>query len=517
MKLSIRIDASTQIGTGHVMRCLTLAKALKSKGAKCHFICRQHEGNLIELIKSNGFNVTALPSGDSFKPGTTASLAHADWLGATQEEDARQTIAVIDKAGQPVDWIVVDHYGIDATWESMIAPHAKRIFVIDDLADRKHACHVLLDQNLGKTKADYAKLVRENSVTLLGPQYALLHPQYSELHLRTPPRQGPLKNIFIYFGGSDPHNVTGMATKACLALNCPEIKLNVVLGNSYAHRPALERLANEYSNFHLHQNLSSLAPLMLEADLAIGAGGSTSWERCAMGLPAIIITIAANQIPIANELHKAQAAVYIAKVENVTESNIEQAVRNWLVRTDAVEWSKRCLAVTDGRGVERVVAAMGVGGALQARLATQSDEELLFEWANDALVRANSFNSEPISAEEHHIWFYRKLQQVNICRIYIIETVAGLPIGQVRFDWDEEKKGWLIDYSVDATMRGQGLGCRILEKAIEELRKDKQGALIFAEVKEQNYVSQKIFTKMNFEKIDILGGVFLFVQMPIVG
>ncbi len=508
MKLSIRVDASTQIGTGHVMRCLTLAKALNSKGAKCHFICRQHEGNLIELIKNNGFTVTALPSGDSFKPGTTASLAHADWLGVTQEEDARQTIAALDKAGQPVDWIVVDHYGIDATWESMIAPHAKRIFVIDDLADRKHACHVLLDQNLGKTKADYAKLVRENSVTLLGPQYALLQPQYAELHQRTPPRQGLVKNILIYFGGSDPQDLTGMATKACLALNCPEIKLNVVLGNSYAHRPALEQLANKYSNLHLHQNLPSLALLMLEADLAIGAGGSTSWERCAMGLPAIIITIAANQIPIANELHKAQAAVYIDKVENVTESNIEQALRNWLVRTDAVEWSKRCLALADGRGVERVAAAMGVGvnTPLQARLANLNDEALLLEWANDTLVRENSINSKPISESKHREWFYRKLRQPDTCKIYIVETTDGLPIGQVRFDWNEEKNGWLIDYSVDATLRGHGLGSRLLEKAIQELRIVKQNALIFAEVKEQNYASQKVFAKMNFEKNEYTGG-----------
>lgn len=360
MTIVFRADASTQIGTGHVMRCLTLANALQERKAHCHFICRVHVGHLIDLIKSQGFTVTVLPFAAVFESiHKPTDLAHARWLGSTQEEDAGLTIAALSEVGQPVDWLVVDHYGIDATWESLVVPHAKRIFVIDDLADRRHACDVLLDQNLGKTKSDYANLVGENCVTLLGPKYALLQRQYSELQPNRSLR-GSVQNILIYFGGSDQHDLTGMAAKACLQLGRPDIQLNVVIGSSYAYKPALEQLANQHPNLHLHQNLPSLALLMFEADLAIGAGGSTSWERCAMGLPTMIVTIADNQVPTAHELHKAQVAEYIGKAEEITQVSFEQTLKKWLSRSDLADWSKRCVAITDGGGVERVVETMGV-------------------------------------------------------------------------------------------------------------------------------------------------------------
>ncbi|HPZ14727.1 MAG TPA: UDP-2,4-diacetamido-2,4,6-trideoxy-beta-L-altropyranose hydrolase, partial [Bacillota bacterium] len=208
LHIVIRTDASPAIGTGHVMRCLTLANALARKGVGVSFICREHEGNLCDLIEEQGFTVHRLPAPESsFEADATP--AHAAWLGAAWQEDARQTGAVIRTLGIKPTWLVVDHYGLDYRWEEALRPLVGRIFVIDDLADRAHDCDLLLDQNLfADMQTRYAGKVPADCRLLLGPEYALLQPIYAELHDRIPPREGPVRRILISFGGADRDNLT---------------------------------------------------------------------------------------------------------------------------------------------------------------------------------------------------------------------------------------------------------------------------------------------------------------------
>jgi UDP-2,4-diacetamido-2,4,6-trideoxy-beta-L-altropyranose hydrolase len=354
LKIVFRTDASLTIGTGHVMRCLTLANALAKKGADVSFICREHEGHLCDLIEERGFAVQRLPaSADGFKVETDPF--HAAWLGASWQEDAEQTIAAIETLGFKPDWLVVDHYALDHRWESALRPLAGSIFVIDDIADRIHDCDLLLDQNLvADMYTRYTGRVPEDCRLLLGPEYALLQPIYAELHDRIPPREGPVKRILISFGGADRDNLTGRALAACLSLNRPDIDVDVVISDSGPYAPEIRAQAAGHVNVHLHSNLPTLAPLMAKADLAIGAAGTTSWERLCLGLPALVVTLAENQRPIADGLHRQGLVRWLGHKDEVTEQSLRRALTELIEEGIDEEWSLRCRSTVDGKGITSI-------------------------------------------------------------------------------------------------------------------------------------------------------------------
>ena len=354
MQIVIRTDASYSIGTGHVIRCLTLADALTRKGANVSFICREHDGHLCNLIEERGYTVHRLQ-----KPEDTvhenSELAHAAWLGASWKQDVDQTSECIKGLKSKPDWLVVDHYGIDSQWEQCLRPQVSRILVIDDLADRDHDCDVLLDQNLvADMSTRYFTRVPKNCTCLLGPDYALLQPIYADLHDRIPPREGPVRRILISFGGTDSDNLTGRALEAFISLNRPDIEVDVVItiGNQYT--ASLQKLAAIYPNIHLHSNLPTLAPLIAAADLAIGAAGTTSWERLCLGLPALVVTLAENQHSVAINLHRNGLIKLIGHKDQVNMLLLSQTLNQNLYATSLFDWSSRCMKVCDGKGLSRV-------------------------------------------------------------------------------------------------------------------------------------------------------------------
>ena len=236
MNIVFRCDASIQIGTGHVMRCLTLADELAHQGAKCHFICREHEGHLIKLIAQKGYDTYKLEveSQDIFnkKNDNEPVLFHSKWLGSTQEEDARQTEEII-KTLQP-EWLVIDHYALDSYWEKKLRPHYNNILVIDYLADRKHDCEVLIDQTFGRDEQDYHNLAPNHCAILCGTTYALLRPEFSKWRQYSLERRkdNSLQHVLINLGGVDKDNITShileLLKKAPLPKSC---KVTVVMGS----------------------------------------------------------------------------------------------------------------------------------------------------------------------------------------------------------------------------------------------------------------------------------------------
>ena len=320
MKIAFRADASIQIGTGHVMRCLTLAEALKRQGHECLFICREHKGHLGVLIAAKGFSLHLLPAGDEadHKPAGLNWNDHATWLGVTWQQDAEQTRAIL--SNQTVDWLVVDHYALDICWEQQIAEYAARIMVIDDLADREHQCDLLLDQTFGRSEADYRSLVPDNCELLCGSQYALLRPEFAELRPYSLQRrsQPALRQLLITMGGVDKDNVTGQVLDALRDSELPaDCKIVVVMG---ATAPWLEAVKQQAATLpwqtEVKVGISNMAQLMADSDLAIGAAGATSWERCCLGLPTVMIVLADNQQQIATNLEKIKAAKTIAKSQH---------------------------------------------------------------------------------------------------------------------------------------------------------------------------------------------------------
>ncbi len=358
MNIVFRTDASLIIGTGHVMRCLTLASALRERDAAVSFVCREHDGHLCDLIEEQGFAVSRLPLS---KAGTQAEAtpAHAAWLGAAWQEDAKQTRAAIEASGAKPDWLVVDHYALDRRWESALRASAERVMAIDDLADREHDCDLLLDQNLvARMENRYSNIVPAGCHLMLGPEYALLQPIYAQLRAGISPREGPIRRIFIFFGGADSDNLTGRTLAAFLQLDRPDIEVDVVVSGGTPHAAAIREQLAGHRNIHMHGVLPSLAPLMAKADLAIGGGGATSWERFCLGLPTLVVTLADNQRPVTENLHAKGLIHWIGDREQADLRTISETLARTLGLNSLRDWSSRCLQVCAGRGVSLVAAAM---------------------------------------------------------------------------------------------------------------------------------------------------------------
>ncbi|UOQ44121.1 UDP-2,4-diacetamido-2,4,6-trideoxy-beta-L-altropyranose hydrolase [Halobacillus salinarum] len=329
MNVFIRADASVEIGTGHIMRCLTLAEELREMGCIVSFICRKLPGNLITYVKKvKQFPIIELPlPSNTFSRST--SLNHAHWLGAHWKEDVSQTTAAL--AEKKADWMIIDHYGIDYHWEREIKSFVSRIMVIDDLADRAHICDVLLDQNLYKNPTErYNHLVPKETIQLLGPSYALLRAEFRDARKKLRKRSGKVNRILISFGGSDPTNETLKALEGFLQLQKPEIKVDVVVGETNRNRTIIETVCQEHPNITFHCQIDYMAQLMAEADLAIGALGSSTWERCYLELPSLVILAAENQYGLSEQLVEEGIIVNLGRAEDVKAGLIAMAVQEMM-------------------------------------------------------------------------------------------------------------------------------------------------------------------------------------------
>ncbi|MFS2122314.1 UDP-2,4-diacetamido-2,4,6-trideoxy-beta-L-altropyranose hydrolase [Pseudomonas sp. Pseusp97] len=355
MNIVFRVDASLNMGTGHLMRCLTLADALKTAGHQSHFICREHPGNLNTTVLQKGHTLSVLPAPSIQQHVANAHPAHAGWLGASWQEDALQTQYQLP-AGKSVDWLIVDHYALDLRWESQLAGQCKKLMVIDDLADRDHVCHALLDQSLGRKEEDYFAKVPTDCMQLLGPQFALLRPEFPQMRNQSLTRRKHphIRNLLISMGGIDAHNATGQVLAALQALVQPHWNIQVVLGTTAPWREAVQTLAHTMPcATNVLINTSHMAQLMSEADIAIGAAGSTSWERCCLGLPSLMLILADNQREVAHHLKAVGAATLVESVDEIA-AQLPGEFQRMCSSSQLRQMSDAAKNITDGHGAERV-------------------------------------------------------------------------------------------------------------------------------------------------------------------
>jgi len=314
MKILVRADASVEIGSGHLMRCLTLADQLRREGAEVAFICRDLPGGMFDLLHTCGYRFAKLP------------LVMAGKV--SQQFDAKETI---EAAGQlfsdGIDWLVVDHYQLDAAWECLLRHCARKVMVIDDLANRTHDCDLLLDQNYYRDmERRYQGLVPNQCVMLLGPAYVLLRPEFTEARKRLRTRDGTVRRILIFFGGSDSSNQTHKAIDAIKLIDRSDIAVDVVVGAGNPYQNEIKLLCHELPNMQYHCQVSNMAQLIELADIAIGAGGATTWERCSLGLPTLTVVFADNQLQTSLDLEQLGAIEFLGWASNITASNLASAV-----------------------------------------------------------------------------------------------------------------------------------------------------------------------------------------------
>lgn len=365
IKIAFRVDASMMIGSGHVMRCLTLADVMKNHGVKCSFISREHPGNLLEVIRERGHAVFPLPVAQQveFLPlELNDQPKHAAWLGARWEDDASESASIVQEI--QASWMVVDHYALDWRWEKVVGSQTSKLLVIDDLADRLHSCDLLVDQNLGRKADHYFGKVPASCRILTGPRYAMLRPEFSFLRnysLQRRKLQPELRQLLIAMGGVDQSNATELVLETLKACHLPQdCRITVVMGRA---APWLKEVCTVAAQMpwitEVLVGIDDMAQRMADSDLAIGAAGGSSWERCCLGLPTLNVVVAENQQDGARALDAAYAIRSIGDIGNI-KTVLPGALEELTNAVARQHMSTAAGSISNWRGVDEIMNAMDI-------------------------------------------------------------------------------------------------------------------------------------------------------------
>jgi len=501
-KVVFRVDASLLIGNGHVMRCLTLANVLAEGGAKCHFICREHKGHLFDIIHSHNHILHSLSDeiiDEENKPLSKdghIKLSHASWLGCHWQVDAIQSRNVIDKI-KP-DLLVIDHYAIDYAWESYVYDESRKVMVIDDLANRRHLCDFLHDQTYRRKAKDYKRYIPVKTELLLGTRFSLLRPEFFKIReyslKRRSANRSVIKQLLISIGGVDSDNLTGKIITELLNTNLlNKMKVIIVLGGNAPWRDDIVKLTKmaPKNNIEIKVDVTNMAEIASNSDLAIGAAGGSTWERCCLGVPTIQFVIAVNQMKIANTLSEIHSVIDITISEVKKLKEIIANMHNMLPKLSVISSS-----IANGKGVYNVIDYLQHGrpssSAIELKAAAKNDCHYVYELQADSNVRKFFRKPDVPELDEHIEWFNKKLNSDNSVLFVITKEYEN--VGIVRIDGLLE---YVIEVSitVSPTFKGQGIAQQTMSILIELL----PNRIMKAVVHHHNIASQKVFEKMDFQ------------------
>lgn len=490
MNIVFRADASITTGAGHVMRCLALADELRHDSIEVAFVCRQEEGNLIAHIESKGHPVYRLPA------------------GINKETDAQLTREFLERRKAQPGWLIVDHYDLDYSWESQFRQLVKKIMVIDDLANRKHDCDLLLDQNYHTGKDRYRDLVPEGCVQLLDPRYALLRPQFREMREKLGKRTESMEKVLVFMGGADLTNETGKTLRALHMLRRKDIHIDVVIGASNPHRDEIEALASQVPDTACHSYVENMAELMGAADISIGACGTATWERCCVGVPSLVMAIAENQRSNAEGLAREGCLVYSGWHERVTETRILEDLI-FLINHPEIRnlMSLKSATLVDGLGTKRVKGhLLCLCTHVYLREATPDDCYNVFQWRNHPATRKHSFDPALLLWLEHERWFSRAVSGKDTA-LLIAECKDGF-VGVLRYDLKSEEA--VVSVYVVPNYIGKGYGAHILKAGNQWVRGNyPEVKKITAEITPHNTASISVFRKAGFTETKSVYTFFL--------
>jgi UDP-2,4-diacetamido-2,4,6-trideoxy-beta-L-altropyranose hydrolase len=484
MRIALRVDASSRIGLGHLLRCLSLAQALKRCGAEPRFLLRTSDVDGDARVRAAGFTSIQLP----------LPAVHAIGHLADGEADAQACIAALRDA--PPAWVIVDHYGLDASWHRALRDALGcRIAAIDDLADRPLDVDTLIDHNLvpaGSHPERYAAVLqRQPARWLCGPRHALLGPAYADLPTFTV--QPEVRSLGIFMGGTDPLGTGATVLAACRDAGFTG-PVEIVATSASPALPALQTATAADGHATLSLDLPDLAAFYARHDLQIGAGGGGAWERCAVGVPSLTLCVADNQRAVIPALVAMGAT---AGAEGITREAIAAALRPLLA--DAArrrQLSQTASTVVDGWGARRVALALCAGQRPTLRAATMADAELLWQWRNHPATRAVSRQPDEIPLASHRQWLQRLLD-TGSSRLRIA-SLGGLDFGVIRFD-PLHDDAWEVSLYLAPQLHGLGLGTALLRAGEQALRDDLGTPLhIHAEVLPGNTGSLRLFESAGY-------------------
>jgi UDP-2,4-diacetamido-2,4,6-trideoxy-beta-L-altropyranose hydrolase len=465
--LLIRVDANAQIGSGHFMRCLALAQAWSRSGES--------------VVFATTSPIKRLNSESSFKAKVISAAAGT-------EADAAETRTLATELNAA--WVILDGYHFCSSYQQTLKGAGFRLMVIDDHGHSGScAADLVLDQNLNASSKLYSNCTPATRI-LLGSRFTLLREEFQKWRSWTREFPSLARRVLVTFGGADPVNATAKAVAALSSL--PQLEVVAVLGAEF------QTSLPPSSNVTFLRDVPDMAAVIADCDLAVTAAGSTCWELALLQTPMILIPIAENQTPIAEALAAAGAASHLGWHADVTVQHLADAVSDLAAAPHLRrELGTAAKTIVDGRGAARVVTQMKAL-LLQLRPATHEDCRRVWEWSNEISVRAASFCSDSILWEDHSRWFSDRLQDSKTV-FYIAEH--EVPVGQSRFVLGEAHEA-LISISVDAAVRGRGLGAALIVAACERLFRETDTARIRALIKLDNTASLQAFDHAGFRRAD---------------
>ncbi len=481
MNLLIRADASVAIGTGHVMRCLALAQAWQDAGGQATFAMAETTTAIEARLACESCEVVPVAS----PPGSAG--------------DASQLTALAQHRN--FEWIVVDGYCFSAEYQLALKNAGLKVLFIDDSGRAKHYfADIVLNQNVHADEKMYE--AREAYTRLLlGPRYCMLRREFAPWREWKREIAAIGRRVLVTVGGSDAENLTGRLIEALVLAKSQPLEATVVIGGSNSHFAKLQKLAAESAKqISMMRDAQNLAKIMADSDVAVSAAGSTCWELCLLGLPSLLIDVAPNQTDIAKELARRGCAIHLGDRGVLAKEVARQLDILLQLHERRQILSERSRMLVDGCGAQHVVSALRGGNGLRLRRVRREDSHLLWEWANDAQVRAASFCSDPISWPTHAAWFEQKLAQEN-CTIFIAEDEESNPCGQIRFD-PRPDGGWEVGVSVAKEARGRGVASRLIGSGVRSMLNGKASSARFhAFVKLDNTASIRAFEKAEFRQL----------------
>lgn len=490
MQVTFRADASSRIGGGHVMRCLALADALAERGARCSFVSAWMLTALETTIAAHGHRLLRID--EPAPPPRGAGWEAAALDASAQRRDGERTLA---SAG-PADWAVVDHYWLGTPWEAQLRARQVRVLAIDDL-QREHACDLLLDQTAGRSSDEYRGRVPADATVLAGSAYALLRPEFRTLRPHALERRragGPVQRLLVSLGLSDVGGITAEVLDALTALDL-QCAIDVVVGAEAASREHVEAAAKRDQRVTVHVDPGELARLSAQADIGIGAPGSSSLERCCLGLPSINLPLAENQRELGQRLADLGAALCVGKDE------VSGAVGTLLGDEDRrLRMAAAAAGVTDGTGAEILAARMlsdSAAGDMRTRAATAEDSERIWLWRNDPGTRERSQTRHAVTWAEHQAWFGRTMASPDH-HLFIAER-SSEPVAMLRFDKAASADpAFVVSINVRPTARGGGTGKAALAEACRAFLAANGPARLEAMIHADNVPSRNIFESLGF-------------------
>lgn len=359
LKICFRVDSSFEIGSGHTMRCITLALTLqKQYNADCYFITRPLDGNMDAAIRQNGFRVLSLRVTRDVSYGDHPNAPkHAFWLNANWELDAELTRSYLCEID--ADILIVDHYALDKEWERLLAELKNlEIVILDDLADRPHIGQLLVDYTVNRKNNDYSELVNKNCKLLTGFRYVILRDEFSHGRKRPNVASGSKTNIFVNMGGVDSNNQTQNLMEALSAIgDRDDIKFLIVTGSQYRYSLALaEYMKDNFVDYEIFKNVKNICQIMRSSDLAISAMGSTTWELMSQGVPCLLLPIAENQERHLREIERNNFAEVII---DASKSRIVEKTKYFIQNVTRRRFlSAKSFKTIDAKGATRVANAL---------------------------------------------------------------------------------------------------------------------------------------------------------------